>query len=321
MSETQYDVIIVGGGPAGLAAAIYASRRAMKTLVISKDVGGQAAMTDEIENYPGFETVGGLELSQKFKDQAIKFGAEWMFNEVVGLDKAGEFFVIETGDQQKISTKTVILAFGLTPRNLEVPGEKELAGKGVSYCAICDGPLYKNKTVTVVGSGNSALDAAEFLSKICKQVYLLSRSDQFKGEQVLLDKVQAAANVQMIYNAVTTEIKGQSRVEALVYQTPDGQKQEIKTDGIFVEIGHIAKTSWLDGLIELTDRREIKIGRDCQTNVPGVFGAGDIADISYKQVVISAGEGAKAALQAYKYLQGNRPVLPDWTTKKKKTIN
>lgn len=315
-----YDVVIVGGGPAGLAAAIYTSRRAMKTLIISKDVGGQAALTDNIENYPGFESIDGLELSQKFKDQALKFGSEWKSGEVSALDRAGEFFIVETGDNTKIEAKTVILAFGLTPRNLEVPGEKELAGRGVSYCATCDGPFFKNKVVTVVGGGNSALDAAEFLSKICQQVYLLNRGNEFKGEQALLDKVQSAKNTQIIYQAVTTEIKGQHKVEALVYQTTDGKKQEIKTDGVFVEIGYMAKSGWLEGLIDLTDRHEIKISRDCETNVPGVFAAGDIADISYKQVVISAGEGAKAALQAYKYLQGNRPVLPDWTTKKGKVV-
>lgn len=314
--ESIYDVVIIGGGPAGLAAAIYTSRRAMKTIIISKDVGGQAALTDSIENYPGFETIGGLELSEKFRQQAMKFGSEWKSGEVNALDKAGENFIVEVADGEKIKTRTVILAFGLTPRNLEVPGEKELAGRGVSYCATCDGPLFKNKTVVVVGSGNSALDAAEFMSKICTKVYLLSRSDKFKGEQILIDKVQEASNVEMIYNAVTSEVKGQNRVEALIYQDPQGAKHEIKTDGVFVEIGHMAKTAWLEGLVELTDRREVKISRDCETNVPGIFAAGDISEISYKQVVISAGEGAKAALQAYKYLQGNKPVLPDWTPKK-----
>lgn len=315
MAEKIYDVVIVGGGPAGLASAIYTTRRAMKTLIISKDVGGQAALTNEIQNYPGFESVGGPELSEKFRQQAIKFGSEWQSGEVAALYRAGEFFIIEKAGGQKIETKTVILAFGLTPRNLEVPGEKEFSGRGVSYCATCDGPLFKNKVVTVVGGGNAALDAAEFLSKICTKVYLLNRSDRFKGEQVLIDQVQAASNIEIIYNAVSTEIKGDKRVESLSYQTPAGQKQEIKTDGIFVEIGHIAKTGWLEGVVDLTERREVKINRDCETSVPGIFAAGDVSDIAYKQVVISAGEGAKAALQAYKYLQGNRPVLPDWTIK------
>ncbi len=316
MSKQTYDVVIVGGGPAGLAAAIYTSRRALKTLIISKDVGGQAALTDEIENYPGFESIGGLELAEKFKAQAIKFGAEFTLMEIVGLEKKGKEFLLKTVDKKEIKTKTVILAFGLTPRNLEVPGEQELTGRGVSYCATCDGPLYKDKIATVIGGGNSALDAAEFLSRIAKQVYLIHRRDEFRGEQILVDQVKAAKNVEIIYNANAAEVKGKDRVEALVYKTNDGEVKEIKTDGIFIEIGHIAKTGWLDGVVDLTEgRKEIAISRDCATSQPGVFAAGDISDITYKQVVISAGEGAKAALQAYRYLQGDKALVPDWKKK------
>lgn len=311
-----YDVVIVGAGPAGLTAAIYTSRRAMKTLVVTKDIGGQMALTDDIGNYPGFEMIGGLELAQKFQAQAEKTGTKLDFKEVTSIEKKDKIFVVKAGDGSEIQARSVVLTFGLTPRNLEVPGEKELTGRGVSYCATCDGPLYKDKTVVVVGGGNSALDAAEYTSKLAKKVYLVHRRDEFRGEQVLIDQVKAAENIEIIYNANSVEIKGENKVEAYVYETQDGEKHELEVDGIFIEIGHLAKTQWLGDLVDYTDRREIKISPDCETKTPGLFAAGDNTEITYKQAVISAGEGAKAALQAYKFLQGDKPMIPDWNSKK-----
>lgn len=316
MSENIYDVVVVGAGPAGLAAAIYTTRRALKTLVISKDLGGQAALTNNIENYPGFKLVAGQDLMQKFFEQASATGTEFDFTEVESLNKEGDLFVLTTAKDNTIQSKAVILAFGLTPRNLNVPGEKEFGGKGVAYCATCDGPLYKGKTVAVIGGGNSALDAAEFLSKVANKVYLLNRKDVFRGEEILLKKVQASDNIELIYNAESKEIIGDTKVNKLIY-TQDGADKEILIDGIFVEIGHLAKTDWTAALVELNERKEIKISRDCETKTPGLFAAGDITDISYKQAVISAGEGSKAALQAYKFLQGSENIiLPDWSPKK-----
>ena len=313
MAENIYDVIIVGAGPSGLAAAIYTTRRSLKTLLLSKDLGGQAAMTDNIENYPGFEKTGGLELMQKFQAQAMKFGTEFLFEEVEVLNKEGEIFSLTTSKGRTVQARVVILAFGLTPKNLNVPGEKQLIGRGVAYCATCDGPLYKGKDVVVVGGGNSALDAAEFMSKIANKVYLLHRRDIFRGEQILINKVTTTANIEIIYNAESKEVKGEQKVEALVYEQ-DGRVKELKVDGVFVEIGHMAKTDWTAELVDLTERKEIKISRDCETKTPGLFAAGDITDISYKQAVISAGEGAKAGLQAYKFLQGaNQISTPDWS--------
>lgn len=317
MENKEYDVIIVGAGPAGLTAAIYTSRRAMKTLVISKDVGGQIALTDDVENYPGFESIGGLDLAQKFQAQAAKTGVEYLFEEVCSIDKENGGFIVNTGGKKKLKTKTVILAFGLTPRNLEVPGEKELTGKGVTYCATCDGPLYKGKNVVVVGGGNSALDAAEYMSKIANQVYLLVRGDKFRGEKVLAQQVHDAKNIEVMFNTQVTEVKGKDRVEGITYQSTDGKSGELSVDGVFIEIGHLASTKWLSNLdLELTDRHEIKITEDCETSIPGLFAAGDITQITYKQAVISAGEGCKAALQAYRFLQGDKPLVPDWTPKK-----
>lgn len=310
-----YDVVIIGAGPAGLTAAIYTSRRAMKTLVVTKDIGGQMALTEDIGNYPGFEMIGGLELAQKFQVQAEKTGTKLDFKEIVSLEKNDKIFTLKAGDGSEIQAKSVILAFGLTPRNLEVPGEKELTGRGVSYCATCDGPLYKDKTVVVVGGGNSALDAAEYTSKLAKKVYLIHRRDEFRGEQVLIDQVKAADNIEIIYNANSVEIKGEKKVEAYVYETKDGEKHELETDGVFIEIGHVAKTQWLGDMVEYSDRKEIMISPDCETKTPGLFAAGDLTQITYKQAVISAGEGSKAGLQAYKFLQGDKPMIPDWNAK------
>lgn len=310
-------MVIVGAGPAGLTAAIYTTRRALKTLVISKDIGGQLSLTDDIENYPGFKNIGGLELAQKFQEQAAGTGSEFLFEEVVEITKDGKDFWVKTITDKKIKAKTVILTFGLTPRALDVPGEKELTGKGVSYCATCDGPLYRGKNVVVVGGGNSALDAGEYLSKICKKVYMLVRGDKFKGEKILAQQVHDAENIEVIFEAGAKEIKGKDRVEALVYTKADGTDGEMEVQGIFVEIGHVAKAAWLKPLgLDMTDRGEIKISVDNETNIPGIFAAGDITEISYKQAVISAGEGSKAALQAYRYIQGDKPLIPDWTPKK-----
>lgn len=312
MTDTKYDVVIVGGGPAGLSAAIYASRRALKTLIVSMDIGGQMALTNSIENYPGYEEIDGPTLGQKMLTQAEKSGTSLLTAEIVKVEKKDGGFFLYTADNQKLETRAVIMAFGLTPRNLNVPGEKEFSGRGVAYCATCDGPLYKGKTVAVVGGGNSAMDAAEYLSKIVEKVYILVRQDKFRGEEVLMQRVSSDPKIEVLFEASTKEIKGGSKIDTLVYDQK-GETKEIKVDGVFVEIGHIAKTDWVKDLLELTDMHEISVNMDCETNVPGVFAAGDITQISYKQVVISAGEGAKAALQAYKYLQNGQASGPDWS--------
>lgn len=312
MADNKYDVIIVGGGPAGLTAAIYSARRAMKTLIVSMDIGGQMAMTNSIENYPGYEEIDGPLLGQKMLAQAEKSGATLVNAEVTKIAKEAEGFSLETVDGQQFLGRAVIMAFGLTPRNLNVPGEKEFTGRGVAYCATCDGPLYKGKTVAVIGGGNSAMDAAEYLSKIAEKVYILVRQDKFRGEEVLMERVSNEPKIEILFEASTTEIKGDKKIETLVYDQK-GESKEIKVDGVFVEIGHVAKTDWVKDLLNLTDMREINVNMDCETNTPGVFAAGDITQTSYKQVVISAGEGAKAALQAYKYLQGGKASGPDWS--------
>jgi thioredoxin-disulfide reductase len=313
----KYDVIIIGGGAAGLTAAIYASRRAMKTLVISQDIGGQASTTPDIENYPGFESINGSELMNKFHKQAEKFGAEFVFDEVKQIKKneSGTFYVITVSE--KYESATVILAFGLSHRHLGVPGEDYLTGRGVSYCATCDGPLYKGKRVVVVGGGNSALDAAIYLSKIASQVYLIHRQSTFKGEAFLIDRLAKLSNVELVREVVVTEIKGEQRVQSIVV-TPakkTDKTKEIPVDGVFIEIGCVVKADFIRGLVDLDEKDQINITPDCETSTPGIFAAGDVTTVTYKQIIVSAGEGCKAALQAYMYVQkkrGKKGVIIDW---------
>jgi thioredoxin reductase (NADPH) len=314
-----FDTIIIGAGAAGLTAAIYSARRTLKTLIISKDIGGQTATATEIENYPGFDLISGPELMDKFKKQAEKNKTQFANGEISKIEQENEIFKIKTSSEEFLS-KTVILAFGLEHRELGIPGEKEFKGRGVSYCATCDASFFKNKTVAVVGGGNSALDAAELLSKIAAKIYLIHRRDKFKGEQILIDRVNQAKNIEIIMNKQVLEIKGNNKLNSiLIADFPNKKSQkEIKVDGLFIEIGYVAKTDWLKDLVKLNEKGEIIVSADGETSVPGIFAAGDITTISYKQIVISAGEGAKAALQSYRYLQSKKGFMEigDWGTKK-----
>ncbi len=315
-----YDVVIIGGAAAGLTAAIYTTRRAMKTLVVTQDIGGQAASTPDVENYPGFEHIDGLELMQRFQKQAKKFGAEFVFAEVKEIKKKDNTFIVRNNDKE-FEARAVILAFGLTHRHLGVPGEDRLGGKGVSYCATCDAPLFKNKEVAVVGGGNSALDAALLLSQLAKKVYLIHRRDKFRGEEFLANKVQAADNIEILYNSKTKEISGETVVEKIIVTdvADESKVREVPVQGVFVEIGFQVKADLIKNLVKLDDNKQIIISSDCETSEPGIFAAGDVTNISYKQIIISAGEGAKAALQAYKYLNAgaSSAIGIDWGSKKK----
>ncbi|MFA6392066.1 MAG: thioredoxin-disulfide reductase [Patescibacteria group bacterium] len=317
-SAREYDCIIIGAGAAGLTAAIYAARRTLKTLVITKDLGGQASIAGIVENYPGLGKTNGLEIMEQFKKQAEDSGAEIIYQEVNKIEKTDSEFRITTSKEEFIG-KTVILAFGLTPRDLGVPGENGLKNRGVSYCSTCDGPLFKNKTVIVVGGGNSALDSAELLSKIANEVYLIHRQDFFRGENIILDKIKQKENVKILLNSEVVEIHGSNKVEAVSIKNNQTEEEDkINCDGVFVEVGYIAKTDIVKDLVDRNDRNQIVINSNCETSCPGVFAAGDVTDIVYKQVVISAGEGAKAALQTYKYLQRKtgRQGGVDWGEKK-----
>lgn len=314
----MYDVIIIGGGAAGLTAALYAARRRLKTLVLSQDIGGQAATTADIENYPGFDMVDGLELMTKFQRQAEKFGAEVKIEEVQKIERAADDFRV-ISSLGSYEGHAVILSFGLTHKHLGVPGEAEHIGKGVSYCATCDAPLFKGKPVVVVGGGNSAMDAALLLARLCPEVHLLTKNDGLRGERVLVDRVAESSSIKVQYGVNITKVLGGDRVSGVVVTNPGGIEQQLAVAGVFVEIGFTINASLIKDMVELDQRKQVIISDDNGTSIPGMFAAGDVTTIDQKQIVISAGEGAKAALAANQYLQARglvkKSVKIDWGVK------
>ena len=314
----KHDVVIVGAGPAGLAAAIYCLRRDLKTINISKAIGGQAAIASEVQNWLGEESIGGFELMQKALKQAEKLGAKFISDEVSAIAKTDEGFLVKTGNAE-FAASAVILAFGLTPRDLNVPGEEKFKGKGVSYCATCDGPLYRGKSVAVIGGGNAALEAAEYLSKLAAKVIMINNGAKFIGEEGLFEQVAAIGNVEMHYNLATTAVIGETKVEKIAAKNSEtGAAEEFVVDGVFVEIGHAPKTDWLKDFVSLNEKKEVITDKAGLTSVPGVFAAGDCTDVGFNQMTIAAGEGAKAALSAYKYIaaKNGKVATPDWGKKK-----
>lgn len=312
----QYDVAIVGGGAAGMTAAIYAARKALKTVLISLDIGGQSNMASHVENYPGFDLIKGPELMKRFFEKVIKLGVEFVIGEVKEIEKNNDIFVLKLSDGKNIEAKAIILAFGKIPRKLGVPGEQEFFGRGVSTCVTCDGPLYKGKIVAVVGGGNSAVEGALELSNIAKKVYLIHRRDAFVADETTLAKLKEKNNVELVLNSIVKEIKGKNRskVESIIVENVKTNKErEIKVDGVFIEIGFESKTEWLKGIVELDEKGQIKIDKLCRTSQPGIFAAGDCTDMPFKQIVISAGQGAIAALQAYQWLTKGKGALVDWS--------
>lgn len=312
---TSHDVIIVGAGPAGLTAALYAARRGLRTLVLSQDIGGQAATTANVENYPGIDQTDGLELMMAFKAQAEKHGATVVLDDVRAISKTGDDFIVRAANQTS-TAPALIFAQGLTHKHLDVPGEEQLIGKGVSYCATCDAPLFKGKSVAVVGGGNSAMDAALLLATWCPTVYLLTRHPEFRGERVLIDRLHANERITMITEAVTTAVHGEASVNSLSYEH-DGATHRLDVSGVFVEIGFTVQPDLMKDLTALDSRQQIIISDGTNgTSIPGLFAAGDVTTIRQKQIVISAGEGAKAALAVHQYLQARglapRAGIVDW---------
>jgi len=300
----KYDFIIIGAGPAGLSAAIYAARRNLSTLVIAREVGGLMVLTHQVENYPGFDNISGYDLMEKMKNQAEKQGVKFSFGEVQRIEKEQQRFIVSSGDGKKFSAGAVLLAFGLSHRRLSIPGEEKFSGKGVTYCATCDGPLYRGKTVAIIGGGNSAFDATLYLADIAKQVYLIHRNDKFRAEAEILEQAHKLKNVEILTNTQLAEVKGDNKVTGIiVYDSNDQAKsKELKVDGVFVEIGYEPNTAWLGDLVKLNSAGEIIVDNAGATSGPGIFAAGDCTNVVFKQIVIAAGEGATAALSAYKYL-------------------
>jgi thioredoxin reductase (NADPH) len=320
--QLSYDVLVVGGASAGLTAAMYASRQGLKTLVITKDIGGQALLTNAIENYPPFEHIGGFELMRKFEQQARNFGAEFAYEEVLSITeyKEGGGFIVKTNNNNKeYSGYTLILAFGKTPRDLNVKGEKELNGRGVSYCAVCDGPFFKNKKVAIVGAGDPALEAALYLKELASQLYIIHRTDKPVGSEESIDLLQNKDNnnkISFISNSIVKAINGNSKVESMtLYDSKTKSESKLDVDGIFVEMGYVARTDIVKDLVKLNGSKEIIVDKYCSTSSKGIFAAGDVTDVPYKQAIISAGQGAIAALSAYNYLQrlkGKPAIRADW---------
>ena len=324
----MYDVVVVGGASAGLTAAMYASRQGLKTLIITKDIGGQALLTNDIENYPAFEHIGGFELMNRFEQQAKSFGAEFVYEEVSSIQKnKTRHLTVKTAvtTDNQYDTRTIILAFGKTPRDLNVPGEKEFKGKGVSYCAVCDGPLFKNKTVSIVGTGESALEAAIYLKQLASKVNIIHRTDKPIGSEDTIDllqqRQQSNSKISFIPNSVVKSINGSSKVESLtLFNSKTNTEYKIAVDGVFIEMGYIAKTDIVKDLVRLNNNKEIIVDKYCVTYHEGIFAAGDVTDVPYKQAVISAGQGAIAALSAYNYIQkleGKPAIRTDWKSIKK----
>ena len=301
----MFDVIIIGSGPAGLTAAIYTTRREMKTLVIGRELGGQIIWAGEIENYPGFKTITNFEFIERFRDQAVCCGAQLKEAEVKKIEKKEDGTFVVMTNKEEFLAKTVIIAMGLSPRRLAVEGEIAFNGRGVSYCANCDGPLYKGKTVAVVGGGNSAFDAAEYLSKIAEKVYLIHRNDEFKAFDVLMDEVKAKSNIEIITNALIKEIGGEKNVSKLVYTDKNSSvDHEIAVDGIFIEVGRIASTDLVEDFVDRDDKLQITVDNRMEPKTSGLFAAGDVTNHSeYKQITVACGQATVAALAAYQHIQ------------------
>lgn len=300
------DVVIVGAGPSGLTAAIYASRSRLRTVVLERNMaGGQIALTDLVENFPGFpEGISGFDLSQKMKEQAEKFGAEMREIEgVAGFRAAPDGGYVVTTDREEVHARTVILAPGVEPRRSGIPGEAEFIGRGVSWCATCDGALYRGKTVAVIGGGDAAVEEGMFLTKFADRVYLVHRRDQLRAAPIAQERVFANQKVELVWDSIPKRIDGTEMVEALeVENVKTGAPRTLPVNGVFVYIGQIPNTEWLRGTVELDEHGYIVTDGLLRTGLPGVFACGDARANPLKQIAMAVGEGALAAVQAGRYL-------------------
>ena len=302
--KDMHDLIIIGGGPAGMTAAVYAARKKIDTVLLSRDLGGQPLWTAGVENYMGYQYVDGPELMQKFEEQVRQFPIEQKIGQgVAALSRLNGGFEATVEDGERYRAKAVIIATGKRPRLLNVPGEGKLRGRGVTHCAICDGPLFAGQKVAVIGGGNSALEAVIDMLKIAEHVYTVSATP-LTCDAVLIDRAKAAPNLTMFIEHGVVEIEGSNRVEGIVIRNlKTGEIKKLEVAGVFVEIGLIPSSDLAKGLCKLNELGEIVVNCVCETGVSGLFAAGDVTNIPEKQIVVAAGEGAKAALQAHKYLQ------------------
>lgn len=307
-----YELIIIGAGPAGITAAIYAARGKLDFLIISKDIGGQTLLSSEVENYTGYHFLKGSDLVKKFEEHLKNYKINLKVGEEVkDIKRKGKIFGVKT-DKSEYFAKTIIIASGKKPRKLNVPGEDKLHNKGLTYCAICDAPLFQDKTVAVIGGGNSALDATIQLIKTAKKIYLIDISAQPKGERIRLERIKQSKKVTILNNTNTKEILGDKLVTGLKL-TQNNKEKRLDVQGVFVEIGLKPNTDFAK-IVKKNRREEIMIKRSTtemhenMTNIPGIFAAGDVTDIPAKQIIVAAGEGAKAALAVFDYLNKQTEV-------------
>ncbi|MBM3141589.1 MAG: thioredoxin-disulfide reductase [Chloroflexi bacterium] len=300
----MYELMIIGGGPAGMTAAVYAARKKLNALLLSKDVGGQVNWTLGIENYMGYQLIEGPELIHKFEEQVKQFPIDMKIGEgVSSLSRISGGFEAKTDAGESYQAKAAIIATGKRPRPLNVPGEEKLRGRGVTYCATCDGPLFADMKVAVVGGGNSALEAVDDMVKIAGQVYLVSLT-QLTGDQILIDRVKDASNLTIFLEHEVVSITGEKFVDEIkIRNLKTRQERKLQVSGVFIEIGLMPNSNLVKGVAALNRLGEIEVNCSNETNVPGLFAAGDVTNVPEKQIVVAAGEGAKAALQAHRYLQ------------------
>jgi alkyl hydroperoxide reductase subunit F len=300
----MYDVLIIGAGPAGMTAAVYAARKKLKTLMISTDVGGQTSWTNDIENYMGYQLIEGPELIDKFESQVRQFPIEVKIEEEVrSISRIEGGFEIRTAKEETYQGKTAIIASGKRPRPLNVPGEERLRGHGVTYCSTCDGPLFEGMKVAVIGGGNSALEAVLDMAKIAEHVYMVSLTP-LTGDPVLIDKVKASPNVTVFTEHATQEVIGEPSVSAIRIKGLNADEEKVlDVRGVFVEIGLMPNSDLAKDLVTLNRFGEIEVTCAGEAGIPGLYAAGDVTNVPEKQIVVAAGEGAKAALQAHRYLQ------------------
>ena len=304
----ENDIIIIGGGGAGLTAALYTSRAKLSTVLLEKLApGGQIALTDVVENYPGFpEGITGPEISQRMEDQAKRYGTRVEYDEVSGIEKKNGLFQIRTSSQI-FQSKTIIVASGASYRNLNVPGEKELTGRGVSYCATCDGAFFKDKEIIVVGGGDSAMQEGIFLTRFVTKLTVVHRRDKLRANPLLQERAFQNSKIKFEWDSVVTEISGPRKVESVKLKNlKTNQVRDFKTDGVFVFVGHDPNTGFLKGVIDLDEKGYAKSGDNLQTKIPGLFVAGEVRSGAVKQLVTCCGEGCEAALAAQTYVE-NEP--------------
>jgi alkyl hydroperoxide reductase subunit F len=299
-----YDMIIIGGGPAGMSAALYAQRQNLKFCMISTNVGGLANYVPSLKAYLGYQYVTGFELIEKFREHLAQYKVEIKDETVVAVKKLNDAFAVKTG-KGEYRTKTVIIATGRRFKKLNIPGEAKYTNKGVSDCTVCDGPVFKGKTVAIIGGGRTGLYATLFMLKIAKKIYLLEQNSYLKvegGLKHIAEIIRKNKKVEVMTHTSPVEIKGEQFVKELIISVK-GKKKRLPVDGVFVEIGYEPNTDFVKGMVKMNDRKEIVVNPECKTSVPGLFAAGDVAFLKEKQVVVSVGEGAKAALSAVLYLE------------------